>query len=149
MIGYSDSDMSGDVDDRKSTLGVLFLLGRNPVTWQSQKQKVVALSSCEAEYIAAMTAACQGAWLGRLLGDLLGKKDDIATIFVDNKSAIQLCKNPVFHDRSKHIETRFHFRKCVDVEYIGIEDQLADILTKALGRIQFQSARENRRRQHQ
>jgi hypothetical protein len=117
-------------------------------TLQSQKQKVVALSSCEAEYIAATTAACQGVWLGRLLGDLLGKKDGIATIFVDNKSAIQLCKNPVFHDRSKHIETRFHFiRECVDdgkinVEYIGTEDQLADILTKALGRIQFQNLRE-------
>uniref|UniRef100_A0ACD5X227 Uncharacterized protein n=1 Tax=Avena sativa TaxID=4498 RepID=A0ACD5X227_AVESA len=148
LIGYSDSDMAGDIDDRKSTSGVLFMLGRNPVTWQSQKQKVVALSSCEAEYIAATTAACQGVWLGRLLGDLLGKKDDIATIFVDNKSAIQLCKNPVFHDRSKHIETRFHFiRECVDdgkinVEYIGTEDQLADILTKALGRIQFQNLRE-------
>jgi hypothetical protein len=109
---------------------------------------VVALSSCEAEYIAATTGACQGVWLGRLLGDLLDKKNDTATMFVDNKSAIQLCKNPVFHDRSKHIETRFHFiRECVedgkiDVEYIGTEDQLADILTKALGRIQFQSLRE-------
>jgi hypothetical protein len=148
LIGYSDSDMAGDIDDRKSTSGVLFTLGRSPVTWQSQKQKVVALSSCEAEYIAATTAACQGVWLSRLLGDLLGKKDDIATIFVDNKSAIQLCKNPVFHDRSKHIETRFHFiRECVengkiDVEYIGTEDQLADILTKALGRVQFQNLRE-------
>jgi hypothetical protein len=148
LIGYSDADMAGDIDDRKSTSGMLFMIGRNPVTWQSQKQKVVALSSCEAEYIAATTVACQGVWVGRLLGDLLNKKDDIATIFVDNKSAIQLCKNPVFHDRSKHIETRFHFiRECVedgkiDVEYIGTHDQLANILTKALGRIQFQSLRE-------
>jgi hypothetical protein len=148
LIGYSDADMAGDIDDRKSTSGMLFMIGRKPVTWQSQKQKVVALSSCEAEYIAATTGACQGVWLGRLLGDLLDKKNDTATMFVDNKSAIQLCKNPVFHDRSKHIETRFHFiRECVedgkiDVEYIGTEDQLADILTKALGRIQFQSLRE-------
>ena len=76
------------------------------------------------------------------------KKDDIATILVDNKSAIQLCKNPVFHDQSKHIETRFHFiRECVengkiDVQYTGTVDQLTDILTKALGRSQFESLRE-------
>jgi hypothetical protein len=55
--------MAGDVDDRKSTSGILFMLGGNPVTWQSQKQKIVALSSCEAEYVAATTAACQGVCL--------------------------------------------------------------------------------------
>jgi hypothetical protein len=58
LTGYSDSDMAGDVDDRKSTSGVLYMLGNNPVTWQSTKQKIVALSSCEAEYVAATTAAC-------------------------------------------------------------------------------------------
>ncbi|XP_051206119.1 secreted RxLR effector protein 161-like [Lolium perenne] len=60
LIGYSDSDMAGDVDDRKSTTGVLFFLGSSPITWKSQKQKVVALSSCEAEYVAVTTATCQG-----------------------------------------------------------------------------------------
>lgn len=147
LTGYSDSDMAGDVDDRKSTTGVLFMLGGNSITWQSQKQKVVALSSCEAEYIAATTAACQGVWIGRLLGELLDEKSGVATLYIDNKSAIQLCKNPVFHDRSKHIETRFHFiRECVDdgrisVESIGTEDQLADILTKSLAKVKFQELR--------
>ena len=65
LIGYSDSDMAGDVDTRKSTSGVLFFLGWSPESWQSMKQKVVALSSCEAEYIVAATAACQGVWLAR------------------------------------------------------------------------------------
>jgi hypothetical protein len=60
LTGYSDSDMAGDVDDRRSTSGVLFLLGNNPVTWHSVKQKIVALSSCEAEYVVVMTVACQG-----------------------------------------------------------------------------------------
>jgi hypothetical protein len=60
LVGYSDSDLSGDVDTSKSTSGIIFFLGYSPVSWQSQKQKVVALSSCEAEYIAVATAACQG-----------------------------------------------------------------------------------------
>jgi hypothetical protein len=60
LTGYSDSDMAGDIDGRKSTSGVLFFLGDCPITWLSQKQKIVALSTCEAEYIAAATASCQG-----------------------------------------------------------------------------------------
>jgi hypothetical protein len=60
LEGFSDSDFAGDVDDRKSTSGVLFFLGEMPITWQSNKQKVVALSTCEAEYIAASHAACKG-----------------------------------------------------------------------------------------
>ena len=83
LVGYSDSDMAGDVDDRKSTSGVLFFLGKSPVSWQSAKQKVVALSSCEAEYIAATMAASQGVWLSRLLADLTGEEETPATLKVD------------------------------------------------------------------
>jgi hypothetical protein len=108
-------DLAGDIDDRKSTSGTLFFFGDCLVSWQSQKQRVVALSSCESEYIAAATAACQGVWLGRLLGDLLGTDPLVADLHVDNKSAIQLIKNPVFHDRSKHIEVRYHYiRNCAE-----------------------------------
>uniref|UniRef100_A0ACD5WTY3 Uncharacterized protein n=1 Tax=Avena sativa TaxID=4498 RepID=A0ACD5WTY3_AVESA len=148
LDGFSDADLAGDVDDRKSTTGVLYMLGGCPITWQSSKQKVVALSSCEAEYIAATTAACQGVWLSRLLSELVEEKEGKpATIFVDNKSAIQLSKNPVFHDRSKHIEVRFHFIResieqgKVEIDYISTDDQLADILTKSLGRVRFQDLR--------
>jgi hypothetical protein len=108
---------------------------------------VVALSTCEAEYIAATTAACQGIWLARLLGELQNKEAEKIVLKVDNKSAISLSKNPVLHDRSKHIDTRFHFiRDCVEdgrveVEFIGTDGQLADILTKALGRVRFQELR--------
>ncbi|CAM8951267.1 unnamed protein product [Rhodiola kirilowii] len=115
LMGYCDSDMAGDVDDRKSTTGVFFKLGQSMITWQSQKQKVVALSSCEAEYITATTAACQAIWLARLLSELLKTEPKCVTLKVDNKSTISLCKNPVFHDRSKHIDTRYHFiRECVE-----------------------------------
>jgi hypothetical protein len=67
LFGYSDADMGGDVDTRMSTTDVVFFLGSSPATWQSQKQKVVALSSCEAEYTAGMMATCQGIWLAWLL----------------------------------------------------------------------------------
>jgi hypothetical protein len=72
LLGYSDSDRAGDLEKRKSTTGVLFFLNGNVVTWSSQKQRVVSLSSCEAEYIAAASAACQGVWLSRLIADLTG-----------------------------------------------------------------------------
>jgi transposase InsO family protein len=143
LVGYSDSDMAGDVDTRKSTTGVGFFLGGNIITWQSQKQRVVALSSCEAEYIAAATAACQGVWLARLLAELKGEETSTFTLKIDNESAIALSRNPVFHDRSKHIDVKFHYiRECVEenrvqLQSIRTEEQLADILTKALGQERF------------
>ena len=148
VIGFSDSDHAGDTEDRRSTTGVVFFLGSSPVTWTSQKQKVVAVSSCEAEYMAAASAACQGVWLCRLLGELTGDTRTKAKLRVDNKSAIALSKNPVHHDRSKHIDIRYHFiRECiedgkVDVDHVGTDEQLADILTKALGRVKFVELRQ-------
>jgi hypothetical protein len=70
LIGYSDSDLGGDIDTHKSTTGVMFFLGNNLVSWQSQKQRVVALSSCESEYVSATTTTCQGIWLARLLSEI-------------------------------------------------------------------------------
>ncbi|WVZ54857.1 hypothetical protein U9M48_005601 [Paspalum notatum var. saurae] len=143
LVGYSDSDHGADLDGRKSTTGVLFFLGSNIITWQSQKQKVVALSSCEAEYIAAATASCQGVWLARLLAELKGGEAGTFKLNIDNQSAIELSKNPVFHDRSKHIDVKFHYiRECIEEDRVKVEPidtklQLADILTKALGRDQF------------
>ena len=118
------------------------------MTWVSQKQRVVALSSCEVEYIASANAACQGIWLSRLLGELLGVQAPKVRLMVDNKSAIALSKNPVHHDRSKHIDTKYHFvRDCVDrgevdIDHVGTAEQLADILTKALGHVRFVELRQ-------
>jgi len=148
FIGYSDSDLAGDVDTSKSTSGTMFFLGSCLVCWQSVKQKVVALSSCEAEYIAATTASTQALWLARLLGELLGREVEVVELRVDSKSALALAKNPVFHDRSKHIRTKFHFiRDCLEegsikTNHIPTADQLADILTKSLGKAKFQEMRE-------
>ena len=97
--------------------------------------------------MAATAAACYGVWLTRLLKDLTGREAGVPTLKMDNKSAIALAKNPVHHDRSKHIDLRFHFiRDCVDekkivVDYIGTALQLANILTKPLGKIKFQELR--------
>jgi hypothetical protein len=108
LVGYSDADT------RRSTSGVIFFLGGNLITWQAAKQRVVALSSCEAGYIVAAGAACQGVWLARLLTDMLGTEAAALELKVDNQSAIALIKNPVFHDQSKHIDVRYHYlRECV------------------------------------
>ncbi|CAH9103536.1 unnamed protein product [Cuscuta epithymum] len=143
ILGFSDSNLAGDIEDRKSTGGMAFYLNNNLVTWASQKQRSVALSSCEAEFMAASAVACQGIWLRGLLSDLILNKVDPVTIYVDNKSAIALMKNPMFHGRSKHIDIRFHFiRECVErgeivVQHVCTEEQRGDILTKALSRIKF------------
>jgi hypothetical protein len=113
------------------------------VSWQSLKQRLLALSSCEAEYIPASAAATQAVWLTRLLGELMGRKAECVELMMDSKSALVLRKNLVFHERSKHIELRYHFiRDCIEkgfieADYINTKDQLADIMTKALGRVKF------------
>jgi hypothetical protein len=102
------------------------------------------MSSCEAEYIAASTASTQLLWLATLLGDLLGRDTAAMELsVVDSQSALALAKNPVFHERSKHIQVRYHFiRDClaegsIKARYINTKDQLANLLTKHLGRIKF------------
>ena len=80
FVGYCDNDLAGDVDTSKSTIEMMFFLGDCLVSWQSLKQKAVALSSCEAEYIAATTAATQAPWLSRMLAELFGRKVDVVEL---------------------------------------------------------------------
>ncbi|KAL5545314.1 hypothetical protein UlMin_009098 [Ulmus minor] len=103
--GYSDSDSGGDIDDRKSTSGFVFFMGDTAFTRMSKKQPIVTLSSCEAEYVAATSCVCHAIWLRNLLKELSMTQEEPTKICVDNKSAIALAKNPVFHNRSKHIDT--------------------------------------------
>jgi hypothetical protein len=144
LIGYSDSDYADDIDNSHSTSRVLFFLGSSLVSWHSLKQRVVTMSSCEAEYVAATSAATQGVWLAWLLADLKKEEAGLVELRVDNKSALALMRNPVFHERSKHINVRYHYvRQCIEegsirADFISTKDQLADIRTKALGRVRFQ-----------
>lgn len=109
LIGFSDSDWCGDRVDRRSTMGYVFKFLDGPISWSSKKQSVVALSSCEAEYIAACSAACQALWLRSLLEEMHLWSGGVMQLLVDNQSAINLAKNPISHGRSKHIETKYHF----------------------------------------
>jgi hypothetical protein len=109
LVSYTDSDWAGCVSDRKSISGCYFGLGSVVVSWFSQKQKLVALSSAEAEYMAASQASCESLWLCKMLVGLFGVQLRLTVIYCDNQSCIKLSENPVFHDRSKHIEIRYHF----------------------------------------
>ncbi|KAI3813170.1 hypothetical protein L1987_17887 [Smallanthus sonchifolius] len=148
ITGYSDSSYGVNTEEGKETTRIVFYFGNSPITWSTQKQQTVALSSCESEFMTATAAACQALWLKRLLSGITGWKEEKITLLVDNISAIALMKNPVFYGRSKHIDTRYHFiRECVEdnhinVEHISGELQRADILTKALARVKFTTMRE-------
>jgi hypothetical protein len=117
-------------------------------SWYSRKQIFVALSSVEAEYMAASQAACEAIWMRKILVGLFGSHLDPTVIYCDNQSCIKLSINPVFHDRSKHIDIRYHhLRDCVHqnimlLQYIPREDQDADILMKALTRSKFEYHRD-------
>lgn len=122
--------------------------GSGIVSWSSQRQQVVALSTTEAEYIAAGQAAKEIVWLKRLLGELLNDDEIPATLYIDNQSAVDLIKNPVYHKRTKHIEVKYHYIRSQNKEgmfglkQVPSKDQQADILTKALPRQSYQYQRE-------
>ncbi|XP_047326610.1 uncharacterized mitochondrial protein AtMg00810-like [Impatiens glandulifera] len=138
LVGYTDSDWAGSIDDRKSTSGYIFCLGSNVISWSSRKQKFVALSSAEAEYIACIDAACEAVWLQRILKDMKFEQCEPTIIHCDNMSSIAMTKNPIFHARSKHIELRYHFirylvtQEVISMKFIKTEDQPADIMTKVV-----------------
>ncbi|RDY07861.1 hypothetical protein CR513_07964, partial [Mucuna pruriens] len=138
LIAYTDSNYARDLDDRRSTSGLMFMMGYGAVSRASKKQPVVSLSTTEAKYIVATLCACQCIWLRRILEQLGAKEKDEIVILCDNSSAIQLSINPVFHGRSKHITVRFHFLrdlvndKVVRLSFCCSEEQVADIMTKSL-----------------
>lgn len=100
---FTDSDYAGDLNDRKSTTGHLVLWDGAAVTWSSKKQSIVALSSTEAEYVAAAACACQVVWVKEVLKEFEIHLEGSISIKCDNTSAIKLSKNPVFHGKCKHI----------------------------------------------
>eukprot|EP00253_Pinus_taeda_P005127 PITA_05127 len=138
LIGYTDSDFAGSLDDRKSTYDFLFHLGLAVISWASKKQPIVTLSSAEAEYVTTTSTTCQAVWLRRVLDGLKKKQQGSSTIYCDNSSAIALSTNSVFHKKSKHIDTRYHFiRELVSNGEVHLKpckssDQLADIFIKSL-----------------
>jgi hypothetical protein len=146
LIGYSDADWAGCKIDRKSTSGTCQLLGRSLVSWASKKQNSVALSTAEAEYIAAGHCCAQLLWMRQTLRDY-GYKLTKVPLLCDKESAISMADNPVEHSRTKHIAIRYHFlrdhqqRGDIEIAYINTKDQLADIFTKPLDEKTFTKLR--------
>jgi len=147
LVGFTDSDWTGDPDDWKSIAGYVFTLGSGPITWACKKQGAISLSSVEAEYRGAVKASKEALWLRQILSEFGFQQQHPTTLWCDNQSAIQLCKDPVQHQRNKHIELHMHFiRKLIhdhvlEVQYCSIDDQVADIFTKALTEAKFTKLR--------
>jgi hypothetical protein len=171
-FGFTDSDWAGDRNTRKSTSGYLYNLYEGAISWKSAKQPIVATSSTEAEYIACTEAAKEGLWLQRIMAEIRGetaprlmdysheiedyiqdltgpKTDDHELygpqiIFADNQGAIKLSKNPLYHNRTKHIDVKYHFirestqKGLIQLVYIPTGEMVADILTKSLPRDRHQ-----------
>lgn len=141
LYGYSDADWGTDKKDRKSVSGCMILYGNNPVLWFSKKQGCVALSSSEAEYVAAAASAQDLMNLKGILKDFNISHDTV--LFCDNKSSIMLSKSNQNSKRSKHIDIKHHYlkdlvlNKEIIIEYVSTDQNLADILTKSLGKETF------------
>ncbi|XP_050874957.1 secreted RxLR effector protein 161-like [Lathyrus oleraceus] len=108
FLGFTDSNWWGDKDYRKSTAGYIFMFDVTSISWCSKKESIVALSSLEAEYIVASLCVCQAVWLMNLLEEMGSSEGGVVTLLVNNASVINLAKNPIAHERSKHIEMGFH-----------------------------------------
>ncbi|GJW50725.1 putative ribonuclease H-like domain-containing protein [Tanacetum coccineum] len=136
LEAYSDSDYAGANLDRKSTTGGCQFLGRRLISWQCKKQKIVATSTTEAEYVAAANCCGQVLWIQNQMLDY-GLNFMNTKIYIDNESTICIVKNPVFNSKTKHIEIRHHFirdayeKKLIQVLKIHTDDNVADLLTKA------------------
>lgn len=140
---YVDADYAGDLDDRHSRSGVVVFMNSGPVLWLSRKQKCVATSTTESEYIAAATGSKETKWLRRLVRNLGLLPPGPSPLLCDNQAAVRLVKNPEYHKRTKHIDTRYHCirehqeRGIIDASYISTDMQIADVFTKALSPEKF------------
>jgi len=147
LEAFFDSDWCGDKVERMSTYGYLFRYLDAPISWCSKKQKVVALSSCEAEYVVASKAACQSLWLEVVLEELKLDYRTPVQLNIDNNSAINLSKNPTLHERSKHIDMKLHFLRDqvssgkLTLLYCHTEEQTTDVFTKPLKQATFDKLR--------
>ena len=144
LKGYVDADWGSNPNGRKSQSGYTFFLCGGIISWASKKQPIIALSSTEAEYIAASLALQEALWLRSLLSQLGYPQEQPTQVNEDNQGVIALCKNPKYHSRTKHIDIKYHFIREkirsseIVLKYCSTEDMIADAFTKPLGKVKFQ-----------
>jgi hypothetical protein len=142
--GYCDADWGGSIDDRRSITGWVFLVAGGAISWKAQKQHTVALSSVEAEYMAASLATREAMWIRSMLQELGLTSTNPLSILTDSQGSMALAKNPEHHQRSKHIDIRHHFireqvaMRIIELTYISTEQMAADQLTKPLTQVQHE-----------
>ncbi|GMI73156.1 cysteine-rich RLK (RECEPTOR-like protein kinase) 8 [Hibiscus trionum] len=147
VVAFSDADWGSSTVDRRSISGHCVFVGNGLVTWNSSKQKVVSRSTMEAEYRSLADSAAEVIWINALLKEIGIKLEQVPTIWCDNKSAIALTANPVYHARSKHVDLDIHFVRekvalnQICVNYIPTTHQIADGFTKPLTRVMFEAFR--------
>ena len=146
VTGYSDADWAGDVVDRISTTGYVFLMSGGAVSWRSKKQSCVALSTAEAEYMALACTFQEAIWMRKLLRSLSFDYENASNptvVYEDNQSAICMSKNQQCHGQSKHIDIKYHFVRekvsegQIELRYCTTENMLADMFTKGLSGPKF------------
>jgi len=140
LNGYFDSDFNEDKETRVSPLGYAMSLRSGVVSWRSRKQSILVDSTIDVEYVAAAEAIKEIIWLRKLLEDLQVKQVHSTPLIIDSTSVIKLAKNPKFHDRMNHINTKYHMirhhveAKTIHLCHCSTIEQIANIFTKALGR---------------
>jgi hypothetical protein len=138
LQGFSDADWAGCIDSRRSISGQCFFLGNSLISWRTKKQLTVSRSSSEAEYRALASATCELQWLLYLLRDLHVQCTKLPVLFCDNQSALHIAANPVFHERTKHLDIDCHIVReklhagILKLLPVSSQDQLADFFTKPL-----------------
>ena len=142
LIGYTDADWGGNLDEQKSTSGYAFLLSRGMISWSNKKQTYIALSTMEAEYVACSVAVQEVVWLKRFIEDLKIVVDSSRPVIIhcDSQATITFTKDVKYHSKSKHIETKYNFvREIVEqrevlIHYTSTHFMVADPFTKAITR---------------
>jgi uncharacterized protein involved in tolerance to divalent cations len=144
LHGFADADFANCLDNRRSVTGYAFFMSGGPISWNSRSQPTVALSSMEAEYMAACSATQEAIWLKMLLGELGIKIRKSIVLYEDNKACLAFSKNPGSFNRTKHIDYKYHFvrervySEDIRMEYVNTLAQTADVFTKALDNATFE-----------